>query len=48
VELRVVQARRLLIKERLDPLGLARRATGGGVGRDVTDREDPELHDDLQ
>jgi len=29
---------------RLDPLGLAWRATGGGIGSDVADAEDPELH----
>ena len=29
---------------RLDPLVLGRRPAGGGVGRDVADGEDPELH----
>jgi hypothetical protein len=29
---------------RLDPLALGRLATGGRVGRDVTDAEDSELH----
>jgi hypothetical protein len=30
-------------QDRLDPLGLARRAAGGRLDGDLTDREDPEL-----
>jgi len=29
----------------LDPLGFRRRAAGDGIGGDITDREDPELHE---
>ena len=43
-----VEAERLRLERdgdhRPDPLFLARRATCGGIGRDIADREDPELH----
>ena len=32
-------------QDRLDPLGLGRRAAGGRVGREIADGEDAELHD---